>query len=325
MISGLNASGIASAIRTAGQARVTMDKAARELATGQRVASVKDDGAAWARANAARVRAADFETLGTHLEQMKSWAAVRRAGFEESQAMWHDIRANLLAMLQPGTSTASFNAMRATTQALFAHEVSANFRTFYDGIDGLTGPALDQAATARAYMQLRDTTGADMSGSQVLAPNGAPIAPGLRAYAGSLIDYSSTAGMVRTNAGGTINLVLVDSQLVPRLDTVADVQATLGFMSSAMTDSVMAASQIGNTAKVLDQLDTRLARDADRNRAAAEQLVDADLGKASASRAKAETRQELALATVRQAINTYGAYAGGLLGNVQRTQRSLVA
>jgi flagellin-like hook-associated protein FlgL len=54
-------------------------------------------------------------------------------------------------------------------------------------------------------------------------------------------------------------------------------------------------------------------------------LTDADLGRASATRTQAETRQQLALATVRQALDAYGAYAGGLLANVQRTQRGLVA
>jgi flagellin-like hook-associated protein FlgL len=56
MITGLGipSSGIASAVRTAGKARATMDTMARQIATGQRVSSVKDDGAAWARANAAR-------------------------------------------------------------------------------------------------------------------------------------------------------------------------------------------------------------------------------------------------------------------------------
>jgi flagellin-like hook-associated protein FlgL len=62
---------------------------------------------------------------------------------------------------------------------------------------------------------------------------------------------------------------------------------------------------------------------ADRLEAAAETLTEADLGKASTALRQAETRQQLALSTVRQALNAYGAYAGGLLGNVQRTQRAI--
>lgn len=54
-------------------------------------------------------------------------------------------------------------------------------------------------------------------------------------------------------------------------------------------------------------------------------LTDADLGKASTARAKAETRQQLALKTVQQAISAYSSFADGLLGNVQRTQRGLLA
>ena len=54
-------------------------------------------------------------------------------------------------------------------------------------------------------------------------------------------------------------------------------------------------------------------------------LTDADFGKASTARANAEARQQLALSTIQRAISAYGNFAGGLLGNVQRTQRGVLA
>jgi flagellin-like hook-associated protein FlgL len=54
-------------------------------------------------------------------------------------------------------------------------------------------------------------------------------------------------------------------------------------------------------------------------------LTDADLGRVSTARAQADTRQQLALDTIKTAISAYGNFAGGLLGNVQRTQQGVLA
>jgi hypothetical protein len=82
---------------------------------------------------------------------------------------------------------------------------------------------------------------------------------------------------------------------------------------------------IGADEALAERWQTDIARTIDRNDRAAASLTDADLGKASAARAQSETRQQLALQTVRQALDAYGAFAGGLLGNVQRTQRGIRA
>jgi hypothetical protein len=54
-------SSLALAQRTATKARATMDDMTRQIATGQKVASVKDDGAAWTRANALKSQQADID------------------------------------------------------------------------------------------------------------------------------------------------------------------------------------------------------------------------------------------------------------------------
>jgi flagellin-like hook-associated protein FlgL len=322
---GAMSSSLALAQHAATKARATMDTMTRQIATGQKVSSVKDDGAAWTRANGLRASGVQANALRDHVSQMESWAAVRRVGFEESQSLWHDIRAGLLSMTQPNLSASAFSALRQDVQSLMAREVAANFPTYTDGLDGLTGAALTQGALDRSYLRLFNDQGSDLATGNIVAPNGTIIAPGLRAYAGSLIDYSATGGAVRTNSGGTINLVAFDGQLVPRLDSMSDVQSTIGFMALAMEESKIAASQIGQTERVLEQLDQRFARQADRAEKSAASLTDADMGKASSQLRQAESRQQLALSTIQQAISAYGNYAGGLLGNVQQTQRGLIA
>jgi hypothetical protein len=81
----------------------------------------------------------------------------------------------------------------------------------------------------------------------------------------------------------------------------------------------------GGAQRRADSMADHAAAQADRVEAAAASLTDADLGQVAAQRATAQTRQQLALQTVRAALDAYGAYAGGLLGNAQRSQRSILA
>jgi flagellin-like hook-associated protein FlgL len=81
----------------------------------------------------------------------------------------------------------------------------------------------------------------------------------------------------------------------------------------------------GNHDKRLDWARKVTIQESDRLDTAISTLTDADMGKASTARANAETRQQLALSTISQAISAYGNYANGLLGNVSRTQRGVLA
>lgn len=324
MISGLSSSSIALAQRTASQARATMDTMSRQIATGQKVSSVKDDGAAWTRAATLRASATQANTLRDHIGQMESWAAVRRAGYMGAQELWPEIRSGLLSMLQPNLSASAFSALKESVQRLMAAEYSHIFRTYRDGLEEMSGPAQDQAATDRAYLRIFDDQGTDLTSASIMSPTGGVMAAGLRAYAGAMLHNSSTHAPVRTNSGGTVHTVSFDGQEVARLDTVADVQSMLGFLATTMDHNTTVASQIGQTERVLKQLDQRFAQQADRAERHAASLTDADMGKASTARAQAENRQQLALATVRQAISAYGSYAGGLLGNAQRTQAGVL-
>jgi flagellin-like hook-associated protein FlgL len=144
----------------------------------------------------------------------------------------------------------------------------------------------------------------------------------------SAVARSSEISWVSDTSGTTVLSSLSTPTLMPTLgtlDTLANAQnaavqtgIAVDRISRRSNEVLAIENQMSGQARLLDNR-------ADRLEAAAASLTDADLGKASMARAQAETRQQLALNTVRQALSAYGAYAGGLLGNVQRSQRGLTA
>jgi hypothetical protein len=100
-----------------------------------------------------------------------------------------------------------------------------------------------------------------------------------------------------------------------------DAATTLTSLTNAATNWALAAGADERTVEAM-RTRARGSLDATVNHLGA--ITDADLGNASIRRAQADGRQQLALSTVRQALDTYATYAGGLLGNVQRTQWAIV-
>ncbi len=291
MISGLSSSGIATAIRTAGQARATMDTMTRQIATGQRVASVRDDGATWARANVARGDAAASEALSSSLGQMRVGLAAAVAVGDARKDLLAELRGTALAATDPSLSAAT----RAELQAQFTA-----LRQAYLG-------EMTYAVVAASTVELRNSTGgawapftatagaADLTWTQ--ATDGTTTTQTQSVMAGPSADISTSAAATTTLA----NIQSVESQMLQRVAALSGIDGRVG----------------------ADQ--ARLSAASDRLSALAARLTEADLGKAAAARAQAETRQQLALSTVRQAISTYGSFASGLLGNAQRTQRGVLA
>jgi flagellin-like hook-associated protein FlgL len=105
----------------------------------------------------------------------------------------------------------------------------------------------------------------------------------------------------------------------------ADMTAFMGQLEFERGNLARRQSVNGHSMAGLDQVSARNDATINRLDTAIGALSDADLGQASAARAQAETRQQLAIGTVRQAISAYEGFASGLLGNVQRTQRGVMA
>ena len=287
MISGLNASGIATAIRSAGQARATMDTMARQIATGQKVSSVKDDGAAWARAAQLRGQASATSVLVANLDRFADVLAINSAGREALLAQREQQRANALAATDPTLSAAARAALQASQTGL---SVSSSM-----------------SVASEAHGQL------DNGGNPFQGHNG--IAGQVRVTVGEQGQFVTYATQALALSPGTPN----------DLSTSASAQQDLARWDSELAYYRSRESYWSAVGNGLDQLNRHFKLEQDRIAGAIGSLTDSDLGKASTGLANAETRQQLALSTVRQAISTYGNFASGLLGNVQRTQRGLIA
>ena len=292
MIAGLSTSGIAGAIRTAGQARATMDTMSRQIATGQRVGSVKDDGAAWARANLARGEAAASQALSESL-------GVLRVGLGAAIA-FQEMHSNSLLELRGMALTATDPSLAAATRSNLQADFAARRTAFFN--------ELAFGNSAAGGVELRNSTGGTW------APFSS--APGT----GDLTWTQSTDGATTHRAS-----VALGGVLLPSIHTSAVAQTTLASIQAFESQMLQQVAALSGTDAMIDADQTRLIAASNRLSALAERLTDADLGRASAARAQAETRQQLALATVGQAISAYGNFAGGLLGNVQRTQRGIMA
>jgi flagellin len=288
---GAMSSSLSLAQRTATQARATMDDMSRQIATGQKVSSVKDDGAAWARANLARANASATQTLADSYGQIRVGLATAIAIGETRQDVLSDMRGTALAAADASLSAAN----RQDLQTRYTQMRTAYLNEF----------TYTAHATA---IELRN------SGGTSWAP------------------YSATVGFadltwVSGTDGTTATLAFGSAIAGPSSDvsTSAAAVTTLGNLQSVESQMLQRVAALAALDQRMERDSSRMSEDSARLAALTGRLVDVDLGKVSAARAQADTRQQLALATVRQAITTYGNFAGGLLGNVQRTQRGVLA
>jgi flagellin len=292
MISGLNSSSVMGAIRTAGAARAGMDKATRQLATGNQVTSVKDDGAAWVRANKLRSDARAREVLASGQDYLSTGAGLGRTTIEERMALYEAIHKTSLS--------ATVNGMSASARAALQADATLNF---------------DAIATVSVGAH-----GNVMPITSVVA--GQQWGPGH--WSAATKDFNFQVDINGTQQA--TNFVTMNSLLAaPDLSTAA------GALTAATTAQQTADSmrpriaQFGAVERALATMATNNRAQADLELVQADRMLGADMGKISANLRRAETRQQLALDTVRTAINAYSNFAGGLLGNVQRTQRGVLA
>ena len=295
MIGGLSSS-LSLAQRTATKARATMDDMSRQIATGQRVSSVKDDGAAWTRAAALTASKVNHEARLFALDRVDAGIAAQRA----LNGVYMDVLEQFKDLLlsarshNPGSEArvrlgASWSALLASGQAY--------------------QPDNPVFASMAGY-------GVDASGRGVrMTGSGDPLLEGER----WAIEPQPGPWM----AGGLDIFNIVTATATELEDMIQEVKVYLGHFGGSWAadwEQQMGADQ-RTSAWMRDYSNAAL----DRIDGAIGSLTDADMGKASTARANAETRQQLALSTIQQAISAYGSYAGGLLGNAQRTQRGVLA
>ncbi|MCU0882154.1 MAG: hypothetical protein MUF14_05745, partial [Hyphomonadaceae bacterium] len=123
-------SSLALAQRTATSARSTMDSMSRQIATGQKVSSVKDDGAAWARANSLRNDASTWDWRASEAQRYLPVADLTATHIEEGLSLQRDA----LSVLQRAANTAAGSADRRRFQTEW-QEIQGRWRgikTLYD-------------------------------------------------------------------------------------------------------------------------------------------------------------------------------------------------
>lgn len=304
MIAGLSSSGIAGAIRTAGQARATMDTMTRQIATGQRIASVKDESAAWARAATIK---GERTRLNTGLDTL----ARVEVGVKQTAAV-NDMAIERLDRLRDLVLAAQASTPGSQTRV--------NIQAEWSALVSMPAPFGDNYGFA---------SWASWGGEFIMNPAD-PLFDGVRIFAFADLNQGWNDWMTAApDAARPITIAAVDMSTATSAQ-LADLTTSIttyreAWHSWSTRRATMIGVGTGLDLKMIDSMRDRIQRDTDRLDTALGSLTDADLGKASAARATAETRQQLAISTVRQAISAYGNFAGGLLGNVQRTQRGIMA
>lgn len=280
--------------RTATLARSAAEDYTRQIATGQRVASVKDDGAAWARAVALR---SDAVTQRGKADLLSNGIAMNAPLVEVAEAAVRTTDEMISIILQAMTQSASGPA-RQSLAAAWTNAVASGDTMMQIGIAARSSDGVPWTA-------------------DVTTANGTYFRP--------FTAHTDLEGVLIRRSGWNFNTAFAHWQTDVLSGSQAALEARLATLQTNRANFANAASDNGNTDRQMQAMRTGYGDRADRLAGAAASLTEADLGRTSAGLRKAEVRQQLALDTISRAISAYGSYAGGLLGNVQRTQRGVLA
>jgi flagellin len=291
MIGGLTSS-LALAQRTAAKARATMDTMSRQIATGQRVASVKDDGAAWARAAGLRSEAVGQRAVSGSMDFVRRVIDFDLTRTEIGLQQRDLARQAALRAMDPSLSASERALLDIQQEDYFTPTVPTS--SVFDSLGILNSLGTSWSVTGAPVNNILNVVTSATGGTTSF--QGAPALAGINSAVRGDLSSAAAAAIALDN--------------ITRVDVPFWTDRTLYWTSAS-----------GGLARQSSHMQAS----ADRLDAAATSLTDADLGRASTARAQAETRQQLALDTISRAISAYGNFAGGLLGNVQRTQRGLLA
>jgi flagellin len=301
MIGGLTSS-LALAQRTADAAGARMAKVSRQMATGKEVASARDDGARYAQAVALKSQQAAIKGRATLLSIYEASSAEQDV--ENYQAIENYAKGRDLVLQAKQYAIGS--TQRAAIQAEYARVINA-----------IDTSVAESGQITSGYGQFSGLWGIQGTGADSVI-NGKPLFVTAGAGNGHQAwSYMFSAGGVQLR---NLNLSTMSGAdldaAIAAYDTIAD---------SPNDFAQYFAQRTAQDKAWYEDIRLRDAKDIDRLDLAIGSLTDADMGKASTARAQAETRQQLALDTISRAISAYGNFAGGLLGNVQRTQRGVLA
>jgi flagellin len=307
-------SSLALAQRTAEAAGARLSRVSDQIASGRKVASVKDDGAAWIRAQSLKSQKVEVEAYNMRSDYIKTSIVAKSAYIEKSIEYYNEALSHMVALTNPSLTASQRQTLTLEfeTATFIAQD---NWQTAWYALN----PEQDAAvAMALAYPTVKTPGG----GVTTLFSN-----------AGSPHHYYDTrvaegADFRYTNAGGTMlqnETGVGPGKWRPLVNNAAEAVAAAGYLRTALDGMRKDWGVTNSSINTLELLDSQFAMTDDRLDSAIGSLTDADLGKLSTQNQQAQTRQQLALDTIKTAISAYGNYAGGLLGNIQRTQSRVMA
>ncbi len=301
MINGLNSSTISLALRTAQRAEKTVSKTVEQIASGKKVASVKDDGAAYVRASAFMSDSKQWETRKQILDLVEvDLEATHLVALEQTRIM-----ENLQNILVQARSYAIGSNSRIQLQSQW-NQLIEEAGTFSSPVNSFPNAA---------YVASGYNSGIDLSNDTYLSDGGRYfVQPSLG------LDFT----------GGTNPIALSSVNIVTASNTTLDDAYTttnnnLGNLPSGGTYlnlRITESMRDLNRAEKLEEFSEVMTQ---RNQDAISSLTDIDMGKVSRDRDLAQSRQQLAYQTVQNAIAHYSNVSRGLLNNVMGTQRSVRA
>lgn len=299
MIAGLNSSSIYLAMRTADRANRAMDKAANQIASGKKIASVKDDGAAYVRAAAAKSQLAQIEGRRAVLSAFDTVVKNQTAQDEASNAATNWMADIVFRALDFAAGSIQRQQLNSEFQQAFAQwsnsrtqagMITSGTGSLPTGGWGVKGTNQDEITAVTMAWSIVGTSWFDNGHASIdYLGNGVPI---------NGIDVLN---------GNSTNLKNGLATLKQHLN-----------VANAHT-------LYGGDAKWLDRASDISDKQEDRLNASIASLTDADLGVVERDYQIAQTRQSLANETVRNAISAYSSKATSLLNNVMGTQRSVKA
>lgn len=296
MISGFSSSGLSLAMRTANTARATLDKMTAQIATGKKVASVKDDGAAYVRAAAMKSQQVEIEARTMLTSMYKVASDEQTAGEEAIVDLYNQIKGKIISAKSYAAGSSARAALQKEFEALIA-QVDMPFSTG----SNLTGAYGNWGAAGWGNQP--------HSSDPILSQNAIWYLPTI---GGAWSTYSTNGVQFKLNDMTNASDAYLDNMLASA-NTVQNFY-TASYSNWAVNDK--------NWIEQINRNDERKSANIDK---AISSLTDADLGDVSSARAIAETKQQLAFNTISNALSHYGKVAGSLLGNIQSTQRGVMA
>lgn len=308
MISGMSSSSVSLALRTAQRAEQSVSKTSQQIATGKKAVSVKDDGASYARVTALNSDKVAWESAKQWLDIRTMTADSRQAIKQyEGESIYPQLMNALIAM-KGASNTTTFNAHKEEAKAAFA-EMCLMFNTNWHDVND---PIYDYWSTDPLTATVNLPTGSVSFYDYPTAIHHHTVG---WTYSAPNYNFTGYGGSIDFN-GTTSELYLPNSTAVD--NAINYFKGAFNAWGQTVATHAANRNMFANLSEVatkaIDRIETSISS-----------LTDADMGKVAKENELAQTRQELAYQTVKNAISNYGNVANGLMNNVLRTQTSLRA